>query len=265
MKVKLTIKAKALEKLRMYVEECPAEISGFGKVRDVTPKGVRGAKAFECYDVEILPQGVSGADANMSEEEIAAFLTSKIRAKQSVTDYKLWWHSHNDFGVFFSRTDTGTIESSSEFPYLISLVTNKANEYEARIDVYKPIRMTSDVEVFLESYGNQKLRDQIKKEIEEKVVIQKGWSGWGGGSGRGWGFTGWGKKHELKGADRDDDDPPLHGANDPDNPQRIGESDDEYFARLAGDYEENDDGILVKKHSRHPGRRTGRGLHTGMY
>lgn len=256
MKVELTLKSKALEKLRYYVEECPAEISGFGKIRDVSKGGI---KMFECYDIEILPQTVSGADANITMEDIAKFLTEKIRAKQNPAEYRLWWHSHATMAAFFSNTDDTTINQSSEFPYLLSLVTNKAGDYEARLDIHRPLRMTAEVDVFLESFGNERLREQIRKEIDEKVVISDmGFHKVGETFKDLWGF---GKKMIVGKNDEPEDEEPKNRVtiirNDDNHP---GESDEEYFGRISGADEFEMDNIRRK------GSKKGRSnLHTGMH
>ena len=96
--MKIEITAEAYMKLRYFITECPVEISGFGKVRekertvtletdeniteqswwnktkynwnkkDQTISGPE--KYLEIYDIEILPQVVSGTHATMSEETL---------------------------------------------------------------------------------------------------------------------------------------------------------------------------------------------------
>lgn len=254
-KVELIIKSKAHEKLRYYVEECPAEISGFGRVRKL--RETTDAIRFELYDVEILPQKVSGADANITQGDIAEFMTEKMKKRQSLVDYKLWWHSHAVMKAFFSVTDDTTINTSSEFSYLISLVTNKAGDYECRLDVHNPVRMTVDVNVLVEPFGNERLRAQIVKEIEEKVVIASGW--------------------DTKFGFKPNNDVNLHDpkwwqrnfkvgqAEDDDNEIRPGETDKQYFERISGgteDWEAGDD-----EYEQDNIRKKGRGnrLHTGMH
>jgi len=169
MEVEIILTKKANQKLSYYIDECPVEISGFGKVREL-PEG-EGAKKFEVYDVEILPQTATGGDVKVTEEELAAFLTAKMRKRESVVDYKCWWHSHADFGVFFSGTDEETIEGSTDFPYLVSIVGNKRGEFLGRLDMYQPLRMTFDAIVLVKQDENPRLRRQVQKEIEEKVII----------------------------------------------------------------------------------------------
>lgn len=168
--VKIVITKEAHQKLSYYIEECPVEISGFGKVRELEPDGK--VKKFEVYDVEILKQEATGGDASISEEDLSAFIMEKMKSKQSVEAYKCWWHSHADFAAFFSGTDEATIDGSIDFPYLISLVGNKKGEILGRLDTYKPIRLTFEADVMIERDDNVRLRNKIKKEIEEKVTIK---------------------------------------------------------------------------------------------
>lgn len=171
--VEIILTKLANQKLFYYIEECPVEISGFGKVKELPQEEDDSTKRFQIYDIEILPQEVSGADAEMSEEDLAKFLHAKMKAKKSVVDYKCWWHSHADFGAFFSSTDEGTIDGSTDFPYLISIVGNKAGDLIGRLDLYKPLRMTFEAVILTEQEENKSLRQKIRKEIEGKVAIKK--------------------------------------------------------------------------------------------
>lgn len=189
LKVKIT--SKAYNKIRYYVEGCPNEISGFGKVRvarndvpveyeDVelgfgkpikTYEEIGKETVLEIYDVEILKQRVSAADAEIDEEELARFLTAKIKAGENPEEYRLWWHSHAAMKSFFSITDENTIEGSTEFPWLLSLVTNHAGEIKCRLDFWQPLRVTiEDIDVEICASEDPVLRTKCKAEIKRKVT-----------------------------------------------------------------------------------------------
>ena len=169
--IKVRITPKAYQKLRCYVDECPTEISGFGKVREL--KIAEDERHFEIYDVEIIPQTVTGYDANMTVEDIGAYLTDKIRKKERVQDIKLWWHSHADFETFFSSTDEDTIDSSREFPYLISLVTNHKGDCRVRLDLYKPTRISLEADFIVGEPIDERSREKLRKEIDSKVKLKR--------------------------------------------------------------------------------------------
>lgn len=161
MKVQLTDKAWKL--MRGYVDLCKYEISGLGKVeRDENDN-------FIVTDIEIFTQKVSGAHSNIEASDLAKFNVELIRKGENPKNWYLWWHSHATMDVFFSGTDTGTIDSSVDFGVLLSLVTNHKHEFKARVDVYEPVRLytTLDVEI-LEDEDDEVLK-HCQAEIDAKV------------------------------------------------------------------------------------------------
>lgn len=191
--MQIQITHEAYLKMRYFVEECDTEISGLGKVRPVTVNHYAAVntnrfafgfksddrptefeqvaeKGLEIYDIEILQQEVSGTHATMNEQILAKFLTDKMRKHERVEDYKVWWHSHVNMEAFFSGTDTGTIEKSTEFPYLISIVTNKPGDIKARFDVFKPQTFSADIKItILPPTQDKKILNWVRSEIRKKV------------------------------------------------------------------------------------------------
>lgn len=178
--IEIRITHPAFLKLKYFIEECETEVSGFGKVRvvkveeETTPawgkEQIVQDQYLEIYDLEILTQQVSGVHSTIEEEDLAKFLYEKQKKGESVADYKVWWHSHVDMAAFFSGTDTGTIDGSTEFPYLISIVGNKAGELKVRFDLYSPLRLTfADVELKVGQHEDEALRKVCKSEIKKKV------------------------------------------------------------------------------------------------
>lgn len=157
---KLIITYEAAEKIRQFTALCPDEISGIGQV--VMENG-----QLVVLDVDIFRQTVSAAHSTIEIEALAEFQSDIVKKGGSMKDYKLWWHSHANMNVFFSGTDTDTIENSSEFPYLVSLVVNKKGDAKARLDYYVPIHGTQDLEVEVEAIPESKSSLAISKQIEE--------------------------------------------------------------------------------------------------
>lgn len=189
MDIKIT--NEAYLKLMYFIQECPTEVSGLGKVRQIDQETIveeesyfskksrmikTTEKMFEIYDLEVLPQKSSEAHSTIDEETLAEFLFDKTKKGEKVSDYKVWWHSHADMEAFFSGTDTGTIDGSTEFPYLISIVGNKNGDVKVRFDMHKPFRFTIDEEncrLKVGVFEDPKLREQCKKEIQKHVKQQR--------------------------------------------------------------------------------------------
>jgi len=166
------ITKEAYLKMKYFTQLCDLEISGLGKV--ISEK-IGNQRIFVIHDIEIFDQEVSAGSSTLDEDALAKFLFEKTKAGEKMSEYRVWWHSHAKMESFFSVTDTDTIETSTEFPWLISIVTNHANvrpeDLECRFDIYDPIKITEEdimVELLPEA-DDEKLKEQCQKEIDEKV------------------------------------------------------------------------------------------------
>jgi proteasome lid subunit RPN8/RPN11 len=159
-RVFITLQAK--QRLDLYIQLCPDEISGLGRVE-------RLGEDFLITEVFLFKQRVSGASTELSEKDIAEWLTDLVRQGKDPSKIKLWWHSHASMGTYWSSTDEKTI-SRFATDWMISLVGNKRGEYCVRLDIYKPIRLTLDglpLEVYWPE--DKELKAEVEKEIREKV------------------------------------------------------------------------------------------------
>lgn len=162
--MELQINQQAYNKLRAYVEECPEEISGYGKIEyfDGIPR---------VTDLVIFEQTVSAAHSDIDDNALGKFIYEMTKKEEDLSVWNLWWHSHANMDAFFSQTDTDTIDRSVEHQNLFSLVTNKDGKVVIRYDVYDPIRLSLkdkwELKVVYEE--DAAIREEIKKEIAEKV------------------------------------------------------------------------------------------------
>lgn len=162
--MKLILPLEIEKKINAYAHAAsPNEVAGFGKVR------VEGDSIF-VEDVMIYEQTVTGAHVDMDAADIAKWATGIIKAGGSTKDWKLWWHSHVDMQAFFSAVDTGTIDRSTEFDWMVSLVVNKRRERHARLDLYRPFRVFLDkIDVEVEKDPAAVIPDEIRAEVAAKV------------------------------------------------------------------------------------------------
>ncbi len=171
--MKVYLSDNAWTKLCAYVDNCELEIGGLGKI---TTDG----KDFFVSDVEIFTQTVTSAFVNLSAETLAQFQVEKMKAKESLVDYKFAWHSHAKMGVFWSQTDKDTMDGSTEFPWLVSLVINHKHEMLARLDIFKPVHVHLDavpVEIYREV--DQTIVDACIADIAAKVTKPAPYLGYG--------------------------------------------------------------------------------------
>lgn len=160
--LKLFIDRTAWQKICGYVDLCDTEISGLGRVEEMGDN-------FIVRDVAILEQEVSGAHATMEAKALANFQEEMVRAGKSLKGWVFWWHSHVNMQAYFSGTDTGTMDTSTDFPYLISLVTNKRRDVQARIDIHKPARLYAEMEVQVLDDKNDAIIEECRAEIALKI------------------------------------------------------------------------------------------------
>lgn len=161
--------AEVEAKLNSYVMAVDTEIAGMGKVR-VSEEG-----DIMLLDVAIYDQTVTGGTADLSSEALARFQMELIQKGESPKDWTLWWHSHASMTAFFSNTDTGTIDASTEYQYLVSLVVNRRRERRARLDLYEPFRFTQYNLAIIVGTAENVIPEEIIAEVAEKVKVKK-WS-----------------------------------------------------------------------------------------
>lgn len=174
--MKIIIKQKAYTKLRYFVNLTDQEISGMGKSH------IDENKDIIVDDFIIFYQTCTGATTEIDSKSIAKFLYDLQKNNQKTEDWNIWWHSHSTMDVFWSSKDDKTIEDhAGGQSYLISLVTNKANEYKARLDIFpkdvspfnKLVYSTYELKVRIEK-SKQVIKQEKKiKEEKEKLEIMK--------------------------------------------------------------------------------------------
>lgn len=169
--MKLIFPVKLYQKLRHYVEGTDLEITGMGKIRkEVTEDG---DTDFYVEDIKIFKQKVSSANTHLDGVAVGKFFNEILKKGEKMSDWKLTWHSHNTMGAFFSYTDQQTVESwdleQEDHNWMISLVTNHKGENIVRVDLFAPFRHTFNDITFEVDFGDKEMKEEIIKEIKEKV------------------------------------------------------------------------------------------------
>ena len=163
----LTVPINVWQKLQAYVELCPIEINGFGVINQIGPDD------FELEDVFIFEQTASDVHVTVSAEVMHSQLYQLSQTGLDLSTIRFQWHSHVSMGAYMSSTDLDNIES---YPgdWMISLVINKFGDFEVRLDVLRPLRLTLPVSVVLEANFDEALLAELKDEILEKVKDEDG-------------------------------------------------------------------------------------------
>jgi hypothetical protein len=92
-----------------------------------------------------------------------------------VATLRLWWHSHADGPLYWSKTDEQTIEGLS-IDRLVSVVGNRTPEFECRLDLFSPQRVTYSALPLIPlpdktPLDETTLRTSVRAELKEKVTL----------------------------------------------------------------------------------------------
>ena len=160
---KVMLSAEAEQQLRVWTRAAQGEFSCFGVTEWSEDSGVIAVKRF------FLPKQECGAAHTAPDKEaMGGLMTDLVKAGLNVADLRCWAHSHADMGTFWSEEDNATINQLDNDDWMLSLVVNKAGVYRARLDLYRPFRMTLDkLEVgFLSDFESSK---DLIQELKQKV------------------------------------------------------------------------------------------------
>lgn len=128
--VKILFREMAFEKMYAYAKvAAPNEVGGFGfaTVKD----GV-----VEVYDAAILPQTVGPGFTTLSPEGMAKYLREMAHPME---DLRVWWHSHGNFGTFFSSQDMSCVQELLKFvPWILTPVVNVRNDLYLAVHMKYP-------------------------------------------------------------------------------------------------------------------------------
>jgi hypothetical protein len=154
---------EAKSKLDLYIKLCKYEISGLGSV-------IKRDDVMLIQDIFLFKQVVTSGSTDLNEEAISNFLLETVKAGLDPETLKLWWHSHGNGGCFWSGTDTSTIELFKN-EWMISIVGNRQGDYQTRVDLYNPFRVSIDkIKLQLFQPVDEVLREQLREEINSKVT-----------------------------------------------------------------------------------------------
>lgn len=151
------ITRECLDKMKLYIEECPTEISGLGRA-------FQKDRYIVVTDIIILKQKCTSTESEMDDAAIAEFV-SKCEDPEN---WRVFWHSHANMGVFWSGTDENTISKFGMDGWLISIVGNKRGEFLTRMDLYS-LGITADCRLLSFAPELSEAREEVKKEIKELV------------------------------------------------------------------------------------------------
>lgn len=151
------------------------EVSGFGEVEVLGPGHLYVPRVFllkqVCTESETVPdmEAVSALHMGWTEAHEAAVEAAEKTGEPAPEEFLgLWWHSHGKLQPFFSQVDHSTILRLEGEPFMLSVVVNKERKYQARVDVFKPVRAAVLAEIGPDFRLTSEEWETLGEEFEEK-------------------------------------------------------------------------------------------------
>ncbi|MBM4355533.1 MAG: hypothetical protein FJ109_17380 [Deltaproteobacteria bacterium] len=160
--IRLYLLPEVEERIRHYTRLAAGEVSGLGTVEEFDG-------GFLVTDLYLPKQACTPAGTELDQEAVATLMLELDNSGKDPGGLRFWWHSHADMNTFWSKTDEQCIENLANGDYVLSLVTNKRGSMLARLDIFRPVRVTLDdipVGVRTRDLG---LLESCRKELLERV------------------------------------------------------------------------------------------------
>jgi len=161
---------RAFQKISLYIDKASGEISGLGKITHD-----REHSEIIVEDLVLLNQKNTGSSTEIDQDALAKFYDNLMEKGENTAEWKLWWHSHADMTVFWSGTDTNTIEDfdteQDTNNFFLSIVGNKKGEFKCRLDAFRPFKYTLE-DIPWDIQYDKDLEEEITKEIAEKTSVE---------------------------------------------------------------------------------------------
>lgn len=170
---KILITPEAFKKMFLYVDIATEEVGWLGTVR-------RDKNNFIIEDCFLLEQEVSSVETLISPNDFADFAQSMMEEghpTELIKDIRFWGHSHVNFGTSPSKVDEDQMDifGEHEVDWFIRGILNKKERMEFSVFMYNLGIVVKDVpwRIYYD-IDTEDLREEIKKEIDEKVT-SGGW------------------------------------------------------------------------------------------
>lgn len=149
-----------------YARASEGEISGWGKTKLTRDHG---DTLVTVVDIRLFTQSVMSVHTSLDGEALTKWYIHMATKEpdEDLSEWNLWWHSHNDMPTFFSSIDDASIIKLRS-PRLNSICINKNGDLSGRIDTERG-KTTQEVPVRVLYEISKELEDSCKAEVKEKV------------------------------------------------------------------------------------------------
>lgn len=167
----LVIPLAVWQQMMGFVRACPIEVNGFGYLDHMEERA-----ELRVSEVFLLEQLATAGSVEVDPETLARHNYDMRQRGENPKRMKFQWHSHVNGEAFFSMTDTDNIDAYMA-EWMVSLVANKRSEYSARLDIYRPFRIWTPIEVRIAVVNDAGVQAQCNQEIRTKVREPKWYGG----------------------------------------------------------------------------------------
>lgn len=160
------IASEALDKMKLYVDECPDEIGWLGTA-------YRDEREIYLEDVYLFEQEVHATTTEITPEGLSSFAEQLLMEENGMeiwNNLKMWGHSHVNMGVSPSGQDDSQMETFKQggHDWFIRLIANKKGELKVDLYDYKTGVVYLDLPWFEELPEDEaNIQDAIEKLYEE--------------------------------------------------------------------------------------------------
>lgn len=177
-KPRLYIPRTVHQKLMHWIKKAPGEVGGMGTI-----SYEKNGHFFWVRDVYLVEQEVTSGTTELNEIALGK-LEYELEKNKVKGKLNYWWHSHSNFGVFWSKDDRDTINQMGSRGYLVATVFNKKNEMrsavcaKAKTPYGSTLAFEDDIytEIFDEHPGDDVIASwdkDFEEKVKEKVVVRK--------------------------------------------------------------------------------------------
>ncbi len=162
---RLLLPLPAASKLEAYIVCAMSEISGLGTL-------VYNGADIVVDTLHLLDQICTSSSTDLNPDAVADLMYQFIQSGEDLGKLRLWWHSHYVSPTFWSETDNPTIDRfGASKGWMVSLVGNCAGDRLARLDLFKPFRLTIPLEIQIIIPPDPGLIETVRQEISHKVTL----------------------------------------------------------------------------------------------
>lgn len=151
----ITIPLEVYKEMQYYIDEFDTECSGLGLVeRKIHQIGEGNDQCFHnefiINEIFLPNQTNTSVSTDIEDEFIHGIIHKLVEEGKPTESLRLHWHSHVDMAVYVSKTDQENYDELRPGDWGVQLILNKARDILARVDHYKPYRMTFEgIPVFI--------------------------------------------------------------------------------------------------------------------